>query len=55
VSFNTKDLLRECLASVERESDGLRIETLVVDNHSSDGSAEMVENEFSRVRVLRST
>jgi GT2 family glycosyltransferase len=54
VSFNTKDVLRECLESVERESDGLRIETLVVDNHSSDGSAEMVENEFPRVRVLRS-
>jgi GT2 family glycosyltransferase len=55
VSFNTKDVLRECLESVERESDGLRIETLVVDNHSSDGSPEMVENEFPRVRVLRST
>jgi GT2 family glycosyltransferase len=55
VSFNTKDILRECLEAVERESDGLRIETLVVDNHSSDGSAEMVESEFPRVRVLRST
>ena len=55
VSFNTKDILRECLESVERESDGLRIETLVVDNHSSDGSPEMVGNEFPRVRVLRST
>jgi GT2 family glycosyltransferase len=55
VSLNTKDILRECLESVERESDGLRIETLVVDNHSSDGSPEMVENEFPRVRVLRST
>jgi GT2 family glycosyltransferase len=55
VSFNTKDILRECLETVERESDGLRIETLVVDNHSSDGSAEMVESEFPRVRVLRST
>jgi GT2 family glycosyltransferase len=55
VSFNTKDILRECLESVERESDGLRIETLVVDNHSSDGSPEMVEKEFPHVRVLRST
>ncbi len=55
VSFNTKDILRECLQSVERESDGLRIETLVVDNRSGDGSPEMVEKEFPRVRVLRST
>jgi GT2 family glycosyltransferase len=55
VSFNTKDILRECLESVERESDGLRIETLVVDSCSSDGSPEMVEREFPRVRVLRSS
>jgi len=55
VSFNTKDILRECLESVERESDGMEIEILVVDNHSSDGSPEMIESEFPRVRVLRST
>jgi GT2 family glycosyltransferase len=55
VSFNTRDILRECLESVERESDGLQIEILVVDNHSSDGSPEMIENEFPRVRLLRST
>ena len=47
--------MRECLESVERESNGLQIEILVVDNHSSDGSPEMVESEFPRVRVLRST
>lgn len=40
---------------MERESNGLQIEILVVDNHSSDGSPEMVESEFPRVRVLRST
>src|SRR5271167_5201876 len=55
VSFNTRNVLRECLQSIERESAGLRIETLVVDNHSSDGSPEMVEKEFPRVRVLRSS
>ena len=55
MSFNTRDILRECLESVERESDGLQIETLVVDNHSSDGSPEMIEKEFPWVRVLRST
>ena len=26
VSFNTRDVLRECLESVERESAGLRVE-----------------------------
>lgn len=54
VSFNTLDLLRECLQSVERESAGLRTEVLVVDNQSRDGSPEMIEREFPAVRLLRS-
>jgi GT2 family glycosyltransferase len=54
VSFNTRDVLRECLQSVMREAEGLAIETFVVDNHSGDGSAEMVETEFPQVRLLRS-
>jgi len=54
VSFNTRDVLRECLESVERESAGLRVEVLVVDNHSSDGSPEMIEREFPQVRLFRS-
>jgi GT2 family glycosyltransferase len=54
VSFNTRDVLRECLQSVERESAGLRVEVLVVDNHSSDGSPEMIEREFPHVRLFRS-
>src|SRR5271156_6500637 len=53
VSFNTRNVLRECLQSIERESAGLRIEILVVDNHSSDGSPEMVEKEFPQVRLFR--
>ncbi len=53
-SFNTRDVLRECLESVERESAGLRVEVLVVDNHSSDGSPQMIEREFPQVRLFRS-
>jgi GT2 family glycosyltransferase len=55
VSFNTKEILQECLESVERESAGLRIETFVVDNNSGDGSPEMVEDSFPAVRLIRST
>jgi GT2 family glycosyltransferase len=54
VSFNTRDVLRECLQSVARETAGLTTETIVVDNHSSDGSAEMVEAEFPAVHLIRS-
>jgi GT2 family glycosyltransferase len=54
VSFNTCAILRECLESVVRETVGLRIEVLVVDNASADGSAEMVEREFPQARLFRS-
>ena len=54
VSFNTRNVLRECLQSIERESAGLSVETWVVDNHSSDGSPEMVEQEFPHVHLVRS-
>jgi GT2 family glycosyltransferase len=54
VSFNTRDILRECLQSVVDPCGGFNIEILVVDNASADGSPEMVEREFPHVRVLRS-
>ena len=54
VSFNTREVLRESLQSVERERGGYQIEIFVVDNDSKDGSVEMVQAEFPEVRVLRS-
>lgn len=53
VSFNTRELLRDCLASVPPACDALAVETFVVDNASRDASAEMVEREFPGVRVIR--
>ena len=55
VSFNTREILRECLDSVVREAINLSVEILVVDNNSNDGSPEMVEQNFPQVRLIRST
>jgi GT2 family glycosyltransferase len=51
-SWNTRELLRACLASLERH--GLpHSETIVIENASGDGSADMVAREFPRVRLVR--
>lgn len=50
VSYNTRDLLRECLATL---LDQQPRSVVVVDNNSSDGSAETVEAEFPAVRLIR--
>lgn len=49
VSWNTRDLLRDCLASVLRE--GVE-EIVVIDNGSHDGSPDMVRQEFPQVMLL---
>lgn len=51
VNWNRKELLRACLTSLARQAD-VRFETIVVDNGSTDGSANMSENEFG-ARVIR--
>jgi len=48
VSYNVKDLLRECLRSLGREG----VDAVVVDNGSRDSSAEMVKTEFGAVRLV---
>lgn len=50
VSYNTREQLRDCLAALLDEQPG---SIVVVDNNSSDGSADMVETEFPTVTVIR--
>jgi GT2 family glycosyltransferase len=51
VSYETREELLACLASVEREA-GLPVETVVVDNASGDGSAAAVRERHARVLVI---
>jgi O-antigen biosynthesis protein len=53
VSFRVRDLLRECLLSVERAIEKTEHEIFVVDNNSGDGSAEMIEKEFPCVKLIK--
>lgn len=52
VNYNTRDLLRTCLRTVYASQGGFTFEVCVVDNHSTDGSAEMVAGEFPQVHRI---
>jgi len=54
VSFNTCDLLRDCLNTLIKESGNINYETIVIDNASKDNSAAMVANEFPQIKLILS-
>jgi GT2 family glycosyltransferase len=43
VNWNTKDLLKQCLESIYKETNNIDFEVFVIDNDSNDKSAEMAE------------
>lgn len=53
VNWNTKEMTWDCLVSVHAGLWGLAAEIIVIDNASSDGSADMVEAEFPDVVLIR--
>lgn len=55
VSFNTKSMLRDCLAALRGAAGDLSAETFLVDNNSPDGSADMVRLEFPDVWLIANT
>ena len=54
-SYNTRGLLRTCLRSVYASEGDFTFEVCVVDDASSDGSAEMVTAEFPQARLIANT
>lgn len=56
VNWNTRDLLAECLRSIDRtvrSTDELSVEVWVVDNASTDDSVAMVRSQFSWAKLIK--
>ena len=51
VSHNTRDLLQRCLTDLQAQ-DAVLQQTIVVDNDSTDGSIELMHDEFPGVEVI---
>ena len=54
VSWNVRDLLRQCLCSI-LQSQACELEVIVVDNASTDDSVGMVQAEFPDVCIVANT
>ncbi len=52
-SYNTRELLRNCISSIYEQTRGLRFEIICLDDHSPDGSADMVAEIFPEVILVR--
>ncbi|OUD13779.1 glycosyltransferase family 2 protein [Thioflexithrix psekupsensis] len=54
VSFNTRELLHQCLSTLDQCSGSIPCQAIVVDNYSRDGSANMVAKYFPQITLIRS-
>ncbi|WP_186971995.1 glycosyltransferase family 2 protein [Bacteroides intestinalis] len=53
VNYNTRDLLIQCLASIQKQTKDVSYETIVVDNASSDDSEACVKSTFQDVIFIK--
>ena len=53
VNWNGNNVLRNCLQSLREGHEGLTTEVIVVDNHSTDGSPDIIPKNFPQVALIR--
>lgn len=55
VTYNVRDLLKDCLASLYQNLPAVPFEIIIVDNNSSDGTVEMLRELYPQITVVRNT
>ncbi len=53
VALNACDYLYSCLVSIQKNQPKASIEVIISDNHSTDGTLEMLAEEFPEAKVIR--
>ncbi len=52
VSYNTRQLLEQCIRSVYEHTTHVNFELIVIDNNSSDGSPQMIRENFENAKLI---
>ena len=55
VSWNTRNILRNCLQSIYEHAGKIDFEVIVIDNASTDSSSEMVRNDFKNAILIENS
>lgn len=55
VNWNARDLLRKCLDRVQTTIHQASYEIIIIDNASTDGSQDLVKNDFPNARLIENT
>jgi len=54
VNYNTKVLIKQCLGSIFDKTENIKFEIIIVDNASTDGSQQMLKNDFRGIKLIES-
>jgi GT2 family glycosyltransferase len=55
ISYNTRDWMQTCIDAIGAASGSLRVEVIIVDNASRDGSADFIASQFPNIRLMRNS
>lgn len=52
ITWNIRGMVQRCLETIHQWTSGVSYEVIVIDNHSTDGTVEMVRSSFPEVRLV---
>ena len=55
ISWKMKELLQSCLRSIYKYTSEVKLEIIVIDNNSQDGTSEMIQTEFPEIILIKNS